>query len=104
MGITLLTLVNDSPSARGFQSVFVLVFFHTSQPYKCVQQSCKKSQQNKKNNLPRTVSNPSISLTVLLNIFKDTVPTEISCFLDYGQELALSLLYYFQIGRNHREK
>ena len=34
----------------------------------------------------------------------DTAQAEISCFHDYGQELALSLLYYLEIGRNHRQK
>ena len=36
--------------------------------------------------------------------YRDTVPAEISCFYDDGQELALSLLYYLEIGRNHRQK
>ena len=35
---------------------------------------------------------------------RDGVLAEISCFHDYGQELALSLLYYLEIGRNHRQK
>ena len=33
-----------------------------------------------------------------------TVPAEISCFNDYHQELALSLLYYLEFGKNHRQK
>ena len=37
-------------------------------------------------------------------LFCETVPAEISCFHDYGQELALSLLYYFEIGREHLQK
>ena len=32
------------------------------------------------------------------------VPAEISCFHDYGHELALSLLYCLEIERNHRQK
>ena len=32
-------------------------------------------------------------------IERDTDSAEISCFHDYGQELALSLLYYLQIGK-----
>ena len=35
---------------------------------------------------------------------RDTLPAEISGFHDYGQELTLSLLYYLEIGRNHRQK
>ena len=35
---------------------------------------------------------------------KGTVPDEISCFLDYGQEHGLSLLYYLEIRRNHHQK
>ena len=31
----------------------------------------------------------------------NSVPTEISCFHDYGQKLALSLLYYLKIGRKN---
>ena len=33
-----------------------------------------------------------------------TVSAEISCFYVYGQELALSLLYYLETGRNHHQK
>ena len=33
----------------------------------------------------------------------ETVRAEISCFNDYGQELVLRLLDYFEIGRNHRQ-
>ena len=33
-----------------------------------------------------------------------SVPAKISCLHDYRQELALSLLYYLDIGRNHRQK
>ena len=32
-----------------------------------------------------------------------TVPAEILCFHDYGQEIAYTLLYYPKIGRNHRQ-
>ena len=35
---------------------------------------------------------------------RDTVSAEISCFRDYGQGLALSLLNCPEIGRNHRQK
>ena len=31
------------------------------------------------------------------------IMTDGSCFHDYGQELALSLLYYLEIGQNHRQ-
>ena len=39
-----------------------------------------------------------------LTLERDSVPAEMSCFQDYGQELALSLLCCFEIGRNHRQK
>ena len=35
---------------------------------------------------------------------RDTAQDEISCFHDYGLELALSLFSYLEIGRNHRRK
>ena len=35
---------------------------------------------------------------------RDTLSAEISCFHDYGQGLALSLLYYLEIARNHRQQ
>ena len=38
---------------------------------------------------------------------RNTVPAEISCLNDYCQELVLvvlSLLYYLEIGRSHRQK
>ena len=33
------------------------------------------------------------------SIERDRVPAVISCFYDYGQELALSMFYYLKIGR-----
>ena len=39
---------------------------------------------------------------ILLIHLRDSMLAEISCFHDYGQELALSLLY-LQIGRQNRQ-
>ena len=39
-----------------------------------------------------------------ITIQRGTVAAEVSCFHDYGRELALSLLHYHEIGRNNHEK
>ena len=63
------------------------------------------TQKPTNNNFRNTTKYPFFGFPKWYSSINGTLsPLEISRFHDYGQEFALSLLYYLEIGRNHRQK